>query len=76
MLSDALETMNFIMLEWQFDRPVGIKDMLVLPEHDFVRKLANLIDFVEWKLHDDKKPYLTVNGRRLANETKGQWVFA
>jgi hypothetical protein len=76
-LGDHLEAMNYFMLEWQLDGKLSIKNVLALPERDFVRKQANLIDFIDWKLHNGKKPYFTVNGSHLANEMKGGgWVFA
>ena len=72
---DILETMNFHILEWQCNENLSLKQMWKLPEKKFLRMQGDLVDFIEWKFHSVvKKPYLTVNGKRLEREVKGYRV--
>lgn len=70
-----------LMLAWQLDGGISLKQLWRLPEETFLVKQKNLIDYVDWihedpgfsELHNDAG---TVNGRRLKQQIKGKWDLA
>lgn len=72
---DAIAAINLHLLEWQADERLSLKDMWKLPEAKFQAKMADVVNFIDWKSHCvPGKAYFTVNGRRLRRENPVRWI--
>jgi hypothetical protein len=49
--AEILDSINLNMPWWQLDESYGVKAQWILPENKFVRKEADLVDYVDWKFH-------------------------
>lgn len=77
--ASVLTEMNHLLLIWQDLGKTSIKDLLLLPQEKFEKKLENLVDYVDCNLHPSsslqEQPYFTVKGRALAKKFGEKWSF-
>lgn len=77
LLVRQLESLNLHMMEWQHESGTSLQKLWELPEESYKKKVKNLNEYLEWKLHRFYKANTTVKGRQLAKvmRLKGKWDF-
>jgi len=75
-MNPVLELMIISMLRWQFEEKLSLDTLCKLHPGKFDKRQNDLVNYIELVFH--RRPdvqYSTTNGRRLAKEVPGKWVF-